>query len=123
MLNYKLFIIIILITSLAAHAQSNLAGTVTYRASYTKSYIKKDSKEKRERAEGANELIKNSSDVYATLKFNSENSSYRVDGKLQVDDIESINITYFFAGGDNLYYHNKDLLNVINLTDHLERYF
>lgn len=58
MLKYKLFIIIVLISGLAAPAQSNLSGMVSYKASYAKNYIKKDLKDKKEGKEGANELIK-----------------------------------------------------------------
>ena len=123
MLKYKLFIIIVLISGLAAPAQSNLSGMVSYKASYAKNYIKKDLKDKKEGKEGANELIKNSSDVYATLKFNSEGSSYRVDEKLQVDNIESINITYFSAGSNHLYYHNKDWLNILQSNETLGKRF
>lgn len=126
MFKYKICLLLAISFSLISKGQSDLSGTVSYKAYHEKTYINKNknnSNEKAEGIEGANELLNNASDIYATLNFNSEGSSYRVDEKLQVDGIESINITYFFAGANNLYYHNKDSLSVIQTNTSLGKIF
>lgn len=126
MLKYKICFLLAVSFSLIGKGQSELSGTVTYKAYHEKTQIKKDknnSTEKTAGIEGANELLSNASDVYATLNFNSEGSSYRVDNKLKIDGIESINITHFFAGANNLYYHNRDSLYVLQSNTTLGKTF
>lgn len=116
MIKYKLTLIITLALGIIAQGQSNLSGTVIYKASHDKTLIEnsKESTDKEsEGVKGANDLLNNASDVYTTLNFNNKESSYSVNEKLRVDGMTSINITYFFAGGENLFYHNKDSLGII----------
>ncbi|WP_405575050.1 GLPGLI family protein [Winogradskyella sp. Asnod2-B02-A] len=123
MIKTKFIIFLTLVLGILAQAQSNLSGTVLYKASHNKTKIKKDSGEKSEGIEGANQLLQNASDVYTTLNFNSKESSYRVNKKLKVDGIDSINITYFFAGGDNLFYCNNDSLKVVQSNTSLGKLY
>ncbi len=125
MIKYKIFLIITLALGTITQGQSNLSGTVIYKAFHDKTLITEENNKSNTNKgiEGANELLKNASEVYATLSFNHKESSYRVNEKLKIDGIESINITYFFAGGSNLFYHNKDSLNVIQSNTSLGKTF
>ncbi len=122
----RILALVIITFSFISQSQSKLSGTVIYKASHDKTQIKKGEKSSDGNTagiEGANQLLKNASDVRATLSFSEKESSYRVNEKLEVDGIESINITYFFAGGDNLYYHNRDSLNVLKSNTSLGKTF
>lgn len=93
--------------------QSKFVGEVTYEIFHDKTLIETDNSNRKEGVKGANTLIKNASNVLATLKFNDKESSYKLNKKLKVDKIDDINITYIFAGGENLFYYHKDSISLL----------
>lgn len=106
-------IILFLILGFTAQGQKDISGTVLYKASHNKTLITENKDNNKEGIKAANELLNNASDIHATLTFNNKESSYRVDDKLEIDGIKSLNITYLFAGGKNLFYHNRDSIHLL----------
>lgn len=103
--------------------QSNLSGEVVYEASYDKTLIEETSLKNKDGIEGANKIIEDASSITATLRFNTNESSYQLDKKLKIDENGELNITFFFAGGDNLFYHNKDSLSLFQTNTSLGKMF
>ena len=66
----------------------------------------------------ANDIIKNAEDVLATLTFNQMKSKYMVNKTLHQDN-KSINITEFFAGGEDVFYSDLSQKKLFKKTSSL----
>ena len=99
-----------LLVSFESNSQGYEGGVITYKISFRKKLINKNNNDNKEGIEGANMLISNSKNVYGKLDFNTNESSYKLKNKLKIDGVESINITYFLAGGKDVFYYNLDLI-------------
>lgn len=120
MKNNNLLLILVLSLFYSAQGQNNLSGEVIYQATYDKTLIdKKSSIGNKEGIEGANMMIKSAKSVNTTLSFNQNESSYRVNKKMNVGNKTEFNITYLFAGGKNLFYHNRDSLYLLQTNESL----
>jgi GLPGLI family protein len=106
-------ILIFLTLSFYAQGQKKTSGTVSYKASYIKDYMEVGDENSKEIVDKVNESIKNAKNVTGILKFNSNESSYSLSKQLEVDNA-GINLTYYFAGQDNLFYYHKDLLYLVD---------
>lgn len=108
----------------SVQGQSNYSGEIQYEATYDKTLIDEKSKiGNKEGIEGANMLIKSASNITAKLTFNQNESCYKVDKKLKVKDKTDLNITFFLAGGSNIFYHNRDSLNLLQTNESLGKTF
>ncbi|WP_407556538.1 GLPGLI family protein [Winogradskyella sp. 4-2091] len=120
MIKTKYLSIFILTLYMSIQGQNNKCGEVTYEVTYDNTLISLDSEfGDKEGIEGANKLISDAESITATLSFNENESSYSTDKKLNIDKEGGINITFLFAGGNNVFYHSKDSLSLLQSNSSL----
>lgn len=105
-------LILLLFISIQSFSQKT-SGEVTYVVSMVAFNDKKaDSiyqtvnNEKKEMNNFLKEMLNNTKDVNAFLKFTKEESIYEVENKLEIDGKLTLNLTRIIAGGEDIYYKN-----------------
>lgn len=113
---YRIILLLLLTNSFSFCFSQNNAAKITYRVSLEKDKLEKINANSKasESKKAAIQLMNEAEDVNAFLLFNNQVAQYEVEKKLENEVNKKINLSWFFAGGNALYY--TDLSRNFNIT-------
>lgn len=96
----KYFLILLLLFKIETNSQK-ISGKITYIASTKKALDYRNNNDGNLKIKNdVNEIYKKANDVKVILNFNEVLSEYYVIDKLEVGDVQNINITHIMAGSE-----------------------